>query len=283
MARKFGVEIEHEGSRAPIVRAFNEAGLGIDEGIYSSQPRGRRFALCPDTSVRAGGELKSPVLDFGVQEDRDLLTAGVQALAAGGGRPCNSAGIHIHISTLDLTIEQLANIARFFIKFEDAIYRIASSGWGSMRPSWTSYCPPISSNTVMEQLPKVRSERQLSDLFYGRRVGLNLGSHWNKGTVEFRIFNSSINPKRIQAYVAMCHQIVMDAELGNKRSLGKRFALGEMASGVKSEASVRNYFFGVLSKPSSSNRTIQGMSKADLALLSKCWKDSRPQQAYRGY
>ncbi len=282
LGRRIGLEVEFRGDQGLVMDSFNRAGIGCDTGHYSAQPRERRFMICPDASVQGGAELKSPILAFGVPDDKDLLMRGIQALRAGGAVPDPTAGIHVHIDARGMQLEQLQNVVRFFTKFEDPIYRIASSGWQTMRPRWISYASQLPFD-VVERACNAKTMPDFQNTMYSRRSGLNLTSYWSKNTIEFRVFNSSVNHERIWGYIALCHQIVRDACLNQKRSLAKRYPLGSMKSGQLQEEKVRSYFFGVLSKPSASDRQLEGMSKEDLKILAKIWKDSRPQAAAISY
>jgi hypothetical protein len=278
--RTFGVEIEFTGNGNQVVEALRAAGLDCGEGHYSARNRPGQWLVCPDSSVTGdgygisrGGELKSPILNFSTPGDRELLARAVVAGRLAGMRPDDSCGIHVHIGSNGLEHENLLHIVRFFVRFEDAIYRIASSGWRNLRPRIGRYAPPLTD----EQIAKVMKSRHLNEVsnIVDHFNGLHLDSHFHKGTIEFRMFNGSINPDRIWAYVALSHQIVRDTELGWKRNIGKAYRLGTMAGGKVKEETVRNYFFRVLG----GNKERPGMSTADLRLLGKCWRDSVPQQS----
>jgi hypothetical protein len=103
-----------------------------------------------------------------------------------------------------------------------------------------------------------------------RYCGLNLHSHFYRRTVEFRIFNSSLNPMRIQTYIAICHALMMDAKTGKKRSINKSMTVGSMASGALAEDKALFQFLTVI-------RYNAGMSLQDYRNVKKIWKDSRPQ------
>jgi hypothetical protein len=41
-----------------------------------------------------------------------------------------------------------------------------------------------------------------------RYCGVNLHSWFYRKTIEFRVFNSSLNPERVQGYIGMCMAMV---------------------------------------------------------------------------
>jgi hypothetical protein len=108
-----------------------------------------------------------------------------------------------------------------------------------------------------------------------RYSGLNLHSHFYRRTIEFRVFNSSTNAKRVQGYIAICVALVEDARRGKKRSINKRYALGGMASGDTNESNAFHRFQQVL-------RYDAGMSLEDMKIVTRIWKDSVPQGDFVG-
>jgi hypothetical protein len=303
MARRFGVEIEFEGSMDDAVRSLQAAGIPIrDERRRHYGHSETDWMMKYDGSVSRGGELVSPPLDFDIPEQRAQVTTAVQALQDAGVRPSQQAGIHVHIEAKNfdgtpLTGRQMASIARFFYKFEDAIYRIASSGWQSIRSGATTYAKPVPEN-VAREIMKVKTIAELQNVWNGfrangREVRGSLGRRaWNRhmdryysvnyrayeahGTIEFRVFNSSVNPRRVQTYIALCMAIVDDARNGYSRSVAKSYRLGSMASGEVSENAVLLRLQQILT--TDSKDTKRCMSKEDWKNLRWAWKDSVPQR-----
>ncbi len=285
----FGIEVEFGGSRAAAVQAIHDAGLGPNREHSYMGHSDTQWIVKSDASVSGGGELVSPPLDFNDPEQRGQVDRAIAALVAAGCRTSNQAGIHVHIGSAGMNARQIAAVARVFTKFEDCIYRLASSGWQTMRPGATSYCPPLSQRQI-DGLVKARTEEQVRTAYYGRGegvyatghghgsryCGLNLHSHFYRQTIEFRVFNSSLNAKRVQSYIALCAAIVRDARNGKLRSVKKAFRLGDMASGVADPKKALFNFLQVL-------RYEAGMSLEDYQLIKKFWKDSRPQAAISRY
>lgn len=277
--RTVGIEVEFVGPGEEVAASLVRAGIPCQAvNTYSARNNHGEWLVCPDQSVTGngysmlhGGELKSPILRFDSEADREMMAKAIVAGREGGMRPTEKCGVHVHVGSNGLEHENLVKIVRFFVRFEDAIYRLASSGWKALRPEIGRYAPPLTD----DQISRIMSSKYLEDIRYiaGHFNGLHLESHWIKGTIEFRMFNGSINPDRIQAYVSLCHQIVRDSELGWKRNLGQAYRLGTMASGTVTEEKVRNYFFRVLG----GNQERPGLSTKDLRLLGKCWRDSVPQ------
>jgi hypothetical protein len=290
--RRFGLEVEFGGSMRAAASALSAAGLGDGQVYsYSGQARHGLWTIKSDGSVSSGGEMVSPILDFDDPDSRGQVDRAIAALKAAGCTTDDRAGIHVHVDGTNLTVEQVTSVARCFAKFEDVIYRIASSGWRSIRHGARQYARPI----PHERTQAIARARTLSGLgaawyacsedqidYYTRQhghasryAGLNLHSWFYRKTIEFRVFNSSLNAERVQGYIAMCVAMVEDARRGNKRSINKRYELGGMASGTTNEANAFHRFQQVM-------RYEAGMSLEDMKRLTRIWKDSVAQSNFAG-
>lgn len=309
MARKFGVEVEFAGDMTLALDALRATGLQIHDSrhthVSGRAPNG--WTVKRDGSVSRGGELVSPPLDFDDPEQRGQVNIAVEALQAAGCTTDTAAGIHVHIEATNedgttFSAKQIGAVVRFFYKFEDAIYRIASSGWESLRPGARTYAVPIPEITA-QKIMKVRTSEELERVWNGRAENdpygysygeqrrrrsqqinhhhdryhaVNLQSFFYRNTVEFRMFNSSLNPKRIQAYIALCMAIMEDARQGHSRSVKKSYRLGAMHSGQVSEQALMMRLQQVLRSEGKDTHVL--MSEEDWKNLRKvCWKGSRPQ------
>jgi len=289
MGRRFGIEIEFglrgQASLQDVVTAIREAGLSTRTSMHGYTGNSMtEWVVKTDGSVSHGGELVSPPLDFENPEHRAQVDRAVAALVTAGAKTYQQAGIHVHIESGDFQAKDLSALVRVFTKFEDCIWRIASSGWQTIRSGARQYCKPLSQQQV-EGLAKARTDDQVKRAYYGqgyayasghghgsRYHGLNLHSHFYRGTVEFRVFNSSLNAARIQTYIAICMALMVDAKSGRMRSIGKAYRLGAMASGQVTEEKALFNFLQVL-------RYQAGMSVEDYRNVKRFWRDSRPQAA----
>jgi hypothetical protein len=303
MARRFGVEIEFAGDMEAVIHSLRNAGIPVADMRHTHNGHSETaWTVKYDGSVSRGGELVSPPLDFNTQ--REQVTKAVEALQAAGATTDRAAGIHVHIEAVHedgslMTGREIAAVVRFTYKFEDAIYRIASSGWNTMRPGSRTYCRPIPEATaraimevktrdelrgVWDEGRSVRDQRSGRYSSYilralDRYTATNLQSLFLRNTIEFRYFNSSVNPVRIQTYIALCMAIVDDARNGYSRSVTKSYRLGDMANGTVKESAVILRLQQILR--SNSRDTKVCMSEEDWKNLRKlCWKGSRPQQAF---
>lgn len=300
MSRMVGVEVEYIGDVPAVIDALRAAGLSSRNSISSYMGHSSdEWITKRDASVSArgeynypdpranfsGGELVSPPMDFDDPTTREAITKAVMVLQTTGAYPNDSAGIHVHVECRDLSVKQIAAVVKNFYKFQDVIYRLASSGHRTMRSGAASYAPPIGEARV-RRIAAARTMQELQLAYTGDRhynprnhgdssryCGINLHSYFYRGTIEFRVFNSSVNPERVQAYVAMCVALVEDARRGKSRSINKVYALGGMQSGATNEKNAYHRFAQVL-------RYEAGMALEDMSRLTKMWNDSCPQMMY---
>ena len=286
--RRFGLEVEAglQPGRTiyDVQRALSSVGLGGERTNYTGHSQ-THWVVKVDGSVSLGVEVVSPPLDFDNEEQRGQVDRAMEAIRT-VCRTDRSAGIHVHVESSDLAASQLAGVVRTFVHFEDILYRLASSGWNTIRPGSRTYAKPFSVEQS-KKLAKARTDGAIRLAYYesmyhptshshgSRYFALNLHSHWYRGTIEFRLFNSSMNTMRVQTYIATAMAIVQDGRKGHKRSVNKAFRLGGMAAGVTDGAKAFFQFLTVV-------RYHADMSLEDYRNLKRIWKDSRAQQAFTG-
>lgn len=182
-------------------------------------------------------ELVSPICTY---EDIELVQNLVKVLRSEGAVVNQSTGIHLHIGAKDFSPQQLRNLVNIVASKEDLIYQALKVD--SVRES--NYCKKTDSD-FLEKLNKQKptTEKQLKDLWYNGQDGsrthyhnsryrcLNLHSYFQKETVEFRAFNSELNPEKIKAYIQFCMSITALAQ--NQKS----------ASPIKSNPENQKYAF----------------------------------------
>lgn len=293
MARKVGIEVEFIGNTTWVINALREAGLSRRSSMHSYEGHDdNEWIVKLDGSVSGGGELVSPPLDFDDEAQREQITKAIEVLLAQGCEPNDSTGIHVHVDCSDLDAKQIVSVVKNFYKFQDVLYRIASSGWERIRRGASSYAVPLQSDMV-ERIARARTMEEVMIAWYGdetraqryaryhghesRYCGLNLHSFFYRKTIEFRIFNSSVNAERVQAYVALCVALVQDARNGNSRSIKTGcYQLGHMATAAEPERTAKNMFHRFLQVL----RYEAGLSREDMGRLTKVWKDSVPQNRF---
>jgi len=210
---RFGIEIETVGASRPTIAAAIATVLGgnYNGGETATDSLGRTWKVVPDGSLAGGydrsGEIVSPILTYA---DLDTLQAIVRAVRAAGARVDSSCGIHVHIDSSTFTAKSVVNLVKTVHKQERLIehaLRIAPS-------RLERYCRPIDADFMARlESTTVRTMADVSNAWYGysnsspnrydssRYHGLNLNSHFFRGTVEFRYFSGSLHAGEVKAYV----------------------------------------------------------------------------------
>lgn len=236
--QKFGIEIEMTGiTRSDAARVIaNHLGgqsnyTGGGYGTYKVQDtQGRTWKLVSDSSIRTertgGGtagreyevELVSPICTY---SDIPTIQEIVRKLKANGAKVNGSCGIHIHIDAATHTAQSLKNLSNIMASKESLLFK--SLKVKSNREN--SYCQKVDKDFI-ERLNKQRKADKgtIQRLWYNGSDGschhyhssryhaLNLHSVWQKGTVEFRCFNSTLHAGKIKAYIQLCLAISHQAK-----------------------------------------------------------------------
>lgn len=234
----FGIEIEFTGiTRYDAAKAVAKR-LGSTEryvgGTYSAYEiedgTGRRWKIVSDASLRsekkdgtsAGDDYKcemvSPICEYSdIETVQDL----VRQLRHAGMRVNNSCGIHVHIDASTHTAQSLKNLANIMASKETLLF--AALGTETSRVErWCKKVDPRFLERINTRGEKTMT--QLRRIWYNgcdgarehyhssRYHALNLHSVWQKGTVEFRCFNSTTHAGKIKAYIQLCMAISNQAK-----------------------------------------------------------------------
>lgn len=223
----FGLELEFGGiTRKKAAWAIKKA-LDTDAqprwvgGVYDkfqvAGPDGRDWTIMSDASVNAqGGQACEFVTPKCTYEDIETVQACIRALRKAGAKINQSCGLHIHIDGANHTAQSLKNLAFTFRAKQDLIFKAVAPNRIGNR-----YCQPLTDDLVgnVKKIKKLDSEK-LKDAWYGtysdrirdsdahyhgsRYHALNLHSLWYRGTVEFRLFNSTLHAGEVRAYINLC-------------------------------------------------------------------------------
>ena len=239
----FGVEIEFTGMTrkraAEICAAYfgTEVRQETQQKFSVSDERGRNWRFVYDSSIRAvpGGqeyqvELVSPICRY---EDIERIQELVRKLRNEGHMKINrSCGLHIHVDGAQFDARTLRNLVNLVANKEDMIYRALNVEAGrEMR-----YCKktdPQFLRELNEKKPKdLQTFRQIwyqdsrQNMTHGhydssRYRCLNLHSFFEKGTVEYRVFNGTSHAGRIKAAIQFVLAITAQALNQKYVQLGK--------------------------------------------------------------
>lgn len=248
--QKFGVEIEMTG----ITREKAARIVGEVLGSRPSAPSGncyytrqikdqaaRVWKVMRDSSISpvrnddtnaAMDEYKvefvTPPLNY---EDIETLQTIVRKLRENGAKANSSCGIHIHVDGANHNPTSLKKLINFMIARQDLIYDALEIG--SRGSHW---CKKLNANLLTEMRAcKNLSKEAAEKIWYSpandeyrngidhqhynptRYHGVNLHSYFSKGTVEFRLFNSTLHAGKIKAYIQFCLAVSAWAITSNDR------------------------------------------------------------------
>ena len=243
-AQTFGVEIEMTGitrSKAAktIAAYFGKESThygGTYDTYQAGDSKGRTWKAMSDSSIKAekknGGrasdlyktEVVTPILRY---EDIEDLQEVLRRLRKAGAIVNESTGIHIHIGAENFTPATLCNLLKNIRSKEDILYKAIQ-----VKNSRVYYCKKTN-QALIEMIEKHRptTREKLADLWYqeapygrdrhyneSRYHGLNLHAYFTKGTVEFRLFNSTLHAGELKAYIQFCLAVTAKAINTSKAS-----------------------------------------------------------------
>ena len=238
---KYGVEIEFLGitreAAAEVVADFFGTGYCYEGGELNERDiadKDRRiWRVVRDASIDAYSdeeqcELVTPIL---VYDDLVTLVTVVERIKAAGGKVNHSCGLHIHVDARGFTPQAVVNLVTLIGSREQLLYKALGITKDRMR-----YCKRINDDLVesirsrkpesMEELRKDWYQESPYEVVAGkyhstRYHGLNLHAMFTKGTVEFRLFNSTLEAKEIKAYVQFTLALCKQAQVQKKAVMKK--------------------------------------------------------------
>jgi len=202
LARFFGTERQYEG--------------GHYKKYTVTDQHGRKWTAMTDASLSGGydhaAEIVTPPMQ-GTPEEIELIGQVAQALRRGGAKVDGTCGQHIHVGTYDangierINTKSIINLCKLWAGKETLILQAFNVSRNRMQ-----WCAPMEANLI-ERLPHITSEADLNRAWFGGRANwspdhyeghryhaLNLNNRWRSGkTIEFRIFNGTLNPEKIAA------------------------------------------------------------------------------------
>ena len=246
--QKFGVEIEMTGitrkQAANIVaKALNSTSSEANSTGYHTRKiednSHRIWKVMRDSSInpyKSGSsdedeyrvEFVTPPLKY---NDIELLQQIVIDLKCAGAMVNASCGIHIHVDGANHNPQSLRRLVNFMVARQDLIYEALEIGSRANR-----WCKKLSSRLLTEmKKSKELSGEQIETIWYSRNNdnyyggidhqhyndtryhGINLHSYFSKDTVEFRLFNSTLDVDKIKSYIQFCLAISAWAIESNDR------------------------------------------------------------------
>lgn len=202
--------------------------------------QGRTWKIVSDSSIReeARGnreatqnyrvEVVSPICKY---EDIPTVQEIVRQLRHNGAKVNSSCGIHIHVDASRHNPQTLRNVVNIMASKEDLLYKtLKVESWRE-----SQYCRKADLrflDEVNRHRPKTMEqiERQWYNGESGRHYhyddsryhALNLHSVFSKGTIEFRMFNSTLHAGEVKSYIQLClaisHQALVQRTASRSRT-----------------------------------------------------------------
>lgn len=247
--QKFGIEIEMTGiTRAKAAEVTAEyfgtrvKYLGTYYDTYAAiNTEGRQWKFMSDGSITAQKksngrkinagreyqtEMVSPICRY---EDIVTIQEIIRKLKEHGALTNGSCGIHVHINAEPFDARTLRNITNIMAAKEDLIYKAL----GVSVDRQHRWCQPVDTRFLEElNRRKPKSMEAVERIWYNgesrrdqhyddsRYHCLNLHSVFQKGTVEFRLFNGTLHAGKIKAYIQFC--LAIGAQALNQSCASRR-------------------------------------------------------------
>lgn len=235
--QRFGVEVEMTGITRKkaadiLAEVFGTTAGDSDGACYYTRiirdQKNRKWKVMRDSSITPVRnddtddyldeykvEMVTPPLDY---EDIELLQSVIRKLREGGAKSHSSCGIHIHVDGANHTAASLRRLVTFMTARQDLIYESLEIGARGNR-----WCRKLNSDLLSAmKKDKDLTADNLEKIWYSsandgycdginhehynptRYHGVNLHAFFSKGTVEFRLFNSTLHAGKIKAYIQFC-------------------------------------------------------------------------------
>ncbi len=242
--QKFGIEIELTGltrqQAAEVISNYlgNEykyKGGSYDEYHIPDMKR-RKWKVISDASiipVNKHGiatqeykvEFVSPICEY---KDIPLIQELVRQLRHAGAVAGEKCGIHIHVNAAPFDAKKLRNLTNIMYCKEDLIYKALQV---DVEREYR-YCKKVEESFLQElNRKKPKSLEEVSKIWYGDSLNrhkhyhdsryhcLNLHSVFDKGTVEYRLFNSTTHAGKVKTYIQFC--LAVSAQALNQKGAGR--------------------------------------------------------------
>lgn len=233
----FGVEVEMTGITREKAARLVAGVLGTtpshpESNCYHTRTiadqAARKWKIMRDSSITPirNDDTSGPLDEYRVEfvtpplnySDIELLQNIIRKLRENGAKAHSSCGIHIHVDGANHTAVSLRRLVNFMTARQDLIYEALQIG--DRESSW---CHKLN-KTLLDAMKKDKylTKEKAEEIWYSRANdgycggidhqhynstryhGVNLHSFFTKGTVEFRLFNSTLHAGKIKAYIQFC-------------------------------------------------------------------------------
>lgn len=226
-AEYFGTSSGYAGSYYNVYAALDSQGrqwkFVYDSSIAAQRKDGRRKIAASDEYKT---EMVSPICRY---EDIVTIQEIVRKLRAAGAFVNEKCGIHVHVDASPFDARTLRNITNIMASKEDLIYKALQVSVAREN----RYCKKVDQRFLeelnsrkpkflegVEQIWYDGASRSSEHYDNSRYHCLNLHSVFQKGTVEYRLFNSTLHAGKIKAYIQFC--LAISAQALNQSCASRR-------------------------------------------------------------
>ena len=249
--QNFGIEIEMTGitreKAASVLADYFGTAAEYVGGVYNKyrvkDSKRRYWNLVRDSSIKTyenkkgkltaastdfSVELVSPICEYG---DIELIQELIRRLRKAGAVTNESTGIHIHVDASKFDAVSLRNLTNIIRSKEDILYKVLQ-----VDIAREHYCKKVEERFLAQlNKRKPKTKEALKNIWYqgidgssehyhsSRYHALNLHSVFQKGTVEFRMFNSTLHAGKVKTYIqlslAICSQALTQKKASYERTV----------------------------------------------------------------
>lgn len=225
IAKYFGTSSVHVGGWYDTYEVTDHEGkiwkVMSDSSIYGERKTNGKYSSTNDSAYRV--EVVSPKLEYGEMEK---LQEVVRTVRKAGAKVNGSCGIHVHIDGANHTAKSLRNLLGIMYAKEDLLFKALQ-----VNPNRVHYCKKTRERVlVAARKEKSLTMNKLREIWYAdypnsdqnahynnsRYHALNLHAMFTKGTVEFRLFNSTLHAGEIRSYITLA--LAVSAQAINQKS-----------------------------------------------------------------
>lgn len=245
--QRFGIEVEMTGITretvaSTIANYFHSSATHVG-GVYDTytvrDDHDRLWKIVSDASIHCESrrgqtssgqysvEFVSPIC---IYDDVETIQELIRKLRAAGAKVNDSCGIHVHVDAAPHNEKTLRNIVNIMAAKEDLLYKALK-----VEVEREYYCKKADTR-FLEELNRRRpkSMDQFERIWYNgisgrnshydntRYHALNLHSVFSKGTIEFRLFNSTLHAGEVKSYIQLClaisHQALVQKGASRSRT-----------------------------------------------------------------
>lgn len=226
--RTFGIELELANVEKRKIYFPSDYTWDEEEVIHNTD--GTRGTI----SARYGGEINTPPMHL-CHKDLDTFRKVVESCAENGAVARRDCGVQVHIFVGDLTLDELKNI--YYLTYhatdllKDLCHLPPYSDEQRYRPSPTL--------EFYERVQKAQSFSELQRAFENShnkgyvRHFVNIASYFVRGTVEFRLFNTTTDFQEIMNCIMFAYRYVDYALKHNEDDFRAIKTVEQMVSTIK--------------------------------------------------